>query len=146
MYLSMRWARVEGCGEVRVSLSWGVHMPPNKHVLEYLLVYFTCTCTHHARHRCPTCFGNLLLSCFDVFGGQIGSTESGGPVWTYENRCRRIWAPSYGSFIRRQRAWRTCTAVHVQESATLGNCNRVAPHVPTPVLIMSIHVSHMKLP
>ena len=23
---------MEGCGEVCVSLSWGVHLPPNKHV------------------------------------------------------------------------------------------------------------------
>ena len=44
------------------------------------------TCTHHVRDRCPICFGNLLLSCSDVFGSQIGSTESGNPVWTYENR------------------------------------------------------------
>ena len=72
------------------------------------------TCTHHVRDRCPICFGNLLLSCSDVFGSQIGSTESGNPVWTYENRCRPIWAPSYGSFIGRQRAWRTCTTVHVR--------------------------------
>ena len=26
------WARVEGCGEICVFLSWGVHLPPNKHV------------------------------------------------------------------------------------------------------------------
>ena len=34
----------------------------------------------------PDCFGNLLLRCFDVYGSQVGSTESGKPVWTYENR------------------------------------------------------------
>ena len=34
MYRSggVRWARVEGCGEVCVFRSWGVHLPPNKHV------------------------------------------------------------------------------------------------------------------
>ena len=41
---------------------------------------------------------------------------------------------------------RTCTAVHVHESVTLGNCHSVAPHGPTPVFIMSMHVSHVKLP
>ena len=69
--------------------------------------------------RCLTCFGNVLLRCFDVFGSQIGSTESGNPVWTYENRCRPIWAPPYGIFIGWQRALRACTAVYAQESATL---------------------------
>ena len=49
----------------------------------YLLVDITST--HHVRQRCLTCFGNLLLSCFDGFGSQIGSTESGNPVWTHEN-------------------------------------------------------------
>ena len=72
-----------------------------------------------SRHRCLDCFGHHLLRCFDVFGSQIGSTESGNPVWTYENRYRPIWAPSYGSSIGRQRAWRTNTVVHVHESATL---------------------------
>ena len=35
----MRWARVEGCGEVCVFLSWGVHLPPNKHVPTSLYQY-----------------------------------------------------------------------------------------------------------
>ena len=68
----------------------------------YLLV--CTTCTHQSGHRCPDRFGILQLRCFDVYGSQIGSTESGNPVWTYENRCRPIWAPSYGSSIGRQRA------------------------------------------
>ena len=34
--------------------------------------------------------------------------------------------------------------VHVQEPSKLGNCHRVAPKGPTPVVNMSIHVSHMK--
>ena len=34
------------------------------------------------------CVGHHLLSCFGVFGSQIGSTESGNPIWTFENRCR----------------------------------------------------------
>ena len=66
--------------------------------------------------------------------------------------CLDLWeplpahtAPSYGSFIGRQWAWRTCTAVHVQESATLGNYHSVPPHGPTQVLNISIHVSDMKL-
>ena len=109
----------------------------------YLLV--CTTCTHQSGHRCPDCFGILLLRCFDVYGSQIGSTESGNPVWTYENRCRPIWAPSYGSSIGRQRAWRTCTAVHVQESATLWNCYRVAPAWSDTGDYTSIHVSDMKL-
>ena len=52
--------------------------------------YYLLVVTHHVRNRCPTWFGNLLLSCFDVLGSQIGSTESGNSVWTYENRCRPI--------------------------------------------------------
>ena len=88
-------------------------------VLDLLYLLVCTTCTHQSGHRCPDCFGILLLRCFDVYGSQIGSTESGNPVWTYENRCRPTWAPSYGSSIGRQRAWRTCTAVHVHESATL---------------------------
>ena len=127
----------------RCELWYCIHENRSCSLQRYLLVWHTCT--HHVRHRCPSSFGNLLLCCFDVFDSQIGSTESGNPVWTYENRCRPILAPSYGSSIRRQRAWRTCTTLHVQESAILWNCHRLAPHGPTPVLIMSIHVSQMKL-
>ena len=51
--------------------------------LYYLLV--CTTCTHQSGHRCPDCFAILLLRCFDVYGSQIGSTESGNPVWTYDS-------------------------------------------------------------
>ena len=110
-------------------------------ILEYYLLVCT-TCTYQSGHRCPDCFGILLLRYFDVYGSQIGSTESGNPVWTYENRCRPIWAPSYGSSMGRQRAWRTCTTVNVQKSAT---CLRVAPHGPTSFHDMFITVFHAKL-
>ena len=64
----------------------------------YLLVDITCT--HHVRHRCPSSFGNLLLCCFDVFDSQIGSTESGNPVWTYG---RIYMAVSFGGRVPRVR-------------------------------------------
>ena len=86
----MQAIRTEPCDQMCTT---GFH----KFLKKYYLLVGT-TCTHHVGHRCPTCFGNLLLRCFDVLGSQIGSTESGHPVWTYENRSRPIGTPPHGSF------------------------------------------------
>ena len=51
-----------------------------EHLLSFSLLYmYTLVETPLSR----LCFGHLLLRCFDVLGSQIGSTESGNPVWTY---------------------------------------------------------------
>ena len=109
----------------------------------YLLV--CTTCIHQSGHHYPECFGNLLLSCFDVYGSQIGSTESENPVWTYENRCRSMWPPAYGIFIG------CCgPGVHVWPYM----CRNQRPYgtaIGWPTwadtgVYRSIHVSHVKLP